>query len=171
MTDDITAELAKLAENSFRDINIAFANELAAVAEGIEIDPLEVIRLANKHPRVNIHQPGIGVGGHCLPLDPWFIKQVDAENTTLISAARLVNDATCGSPRGSDKRSGLSRTRSSWPSARPTSRTSVTRAKARQARSSICSVRMATPSSTWIHTSSRCRTNHWPPRPAVPTVW
>jgi UDP-N-acetyl-D-mannosaminuronic acid dehydrogenase len=92
VTDDITAELAKLAENSYRDINIAFANELAAVAEGIEIDPLEVIRLANRHPRVNIHQPGIGVGGHCLPLDPWFIKQVDADNTTLISAARLVND-------------------------------------------------------------------------------
>jgi UDP-N-acetyl-D-mannosaminuronic acid dehydrogenase len=91
-TDDVTAELAKLAENSYRDINIAFANELAAVAEGIEVDPLEVIRLANRHPRVNIHQPGIGVGGHCLPLDPWFIKEVDAENTTIISAARVVND-------------------------------------------------------------------------------
>jgi len=92
VTDDITAELAKLAENSYRDINIAFANELAAVAEGIETDPLEVIRLANRHPRVNIHQPGIGVGGHCLPLDPWFMKQVDSDNTTLISAARRVND-------------------------------------------------------------------------------
>jgi UDP-N-acetyl-D-mannosaminuronic acid dehydrogenase len=92
MTDDITAELAKLAENSFRDINIAFANELAAVAEGIGIDPMEVIRLANRHPRVNIHQPGIGVGGHCIPLDPWFIKQVDSDNTTLISASRHVND-------------------------------------------------------------------------------
>lgn len=92
VTDDATAELAKLAENSFRDINIAFANELAAVAEGIGIDPLEVIRLANRHPRVNIHQPGIGVGGHCIPLDPWFIKQVDGEHSTLISAARRVND-------------------------------------------------------------------------------
>jgi UDP-N-acetyl-D-mannosaminuronic acid dehydrogenase len=92
ITDDVTAELAKLAENSFRDINIAFANELAAVAEGIGIDPLDVIRLANRHPRVNIHQPGIGVGGHCIPLDPWFIKQVDGENSTLIAAARRVND-------------------------------------------------------------------------------
>ena len=92
MTDDITAELAKLAENSYRDINIAFANELAAVAEGLGIDPLEVIRLANRHPRVNIHQPGIGVGGHCIPLDPWFIKQVDAYNTTLIAASRRIND-------------------------------------------------------------------------------
>ncbi len=92
ITDDVTAELAKVAENSFRDLNIAFANELAAVAEGIGVDPLAVIGLANRHPRVNIHQPGIGVGGHCLPLDPWFIKQVDAENTTLISAARAVND-------------------------------------------------------------------------------
>jgi UDP-N-acetyl-D-mannosaminuronic acid dehydrogenase len=92
ITDATTAELSKLAENSYRDLNIAFANELAAVAEGIDVDPLEVIRLANRHPRVNIHQPGIGVGGHCLPLDPWFIKEVDADNTTLISAARLVND-------------------------------------------------------------------------------
>ena len=91
-TDDVTAELAKLAENSFRDINIAFANELAEVADGIGVDPLQVIALANRHPRVSIHQPGIGVGGHCIPLDPWFIKQVDAENSTLITAARRVND-------------------------------------------------------------------------------
>jgi UDP-N-acetyl-D-mannosaminuronic acid dehydrogenase len=95
-TDDVTAELAKLAENSFRDINIAFANELAAVAEGIGVDPLQVIELANRHPRVTIHQPGIGVGGHCIPLDPWFIKQVDAENSTLIEAARRVNDGRPG---------------------------------------------------------------------------
>ena len=92
LTDDVTAELCKLCENTYRDVNIALANEFAAVAEGLDIDPLEVIRLANKHPRVNIMHPGIGVGGHCIPLDPWFIKEVDPANSRLIFTARLVND-------------------------------------------------------------------------------
>ena len=92
VTDDVTAELCKLCENTFRDVNIALANEFAAVAEGLGIDPLQVIRLANKHPRVNIMHPGIGVGGHCIPLDPWFIKEVDPANSRLIFTARLVND-------------------------------------------------------------------------------
>jgi len=92
LTDDVTAELCKLCENTFRDVNIALANEFAAVAEGLAIDPLEVIRLANRHPRVNIMRPGIGVGGHCIPLDPWFIKEVDPANSRLIFTARLVND-------------------------------------------------------------------------------
>ncbi|MFZ2419767.1 MAG: nucleotide sugar dehydrogenase [Anaerolineae bacterium] len=92
VTDDVTAELCKLCENTFRDVNIALANEFAAVAEGLGIDPLQVIRLANKHPRVNIMRPGIGVGGHCIPLDPWFIKEVDPANSRLIFTARLVND-------------------------------------------------------------------------------
>jgi UDP-N-acetyl-D-mannosaminuronic acid dehydrogenase len=91
-TDDITAELCKLLENTYRDVNIALANEFAAVAESLGIDALEVIGLANKHPRVNILKPGIGVGGHCIPIDPWFIKEVDPANSRLIFTARLVND-------------------------------------------------------------------------------
>ncbi|HEY4723937.1 MAG TPA: nucleotide sugar dehydrogenase, partial [Anaerolineae bacterium] len=91
-TDDVTAELCKLMENAYRDVNIALANEFAAVAEGLGIDPLEAIELANKHPRVKILKPGIGVGGHCIPLDPWFIKEVDPENSRLIFTSRLIND-------------------------------------------------------------------------------
>ena len=93
-TDDVTAELCKLMENTYRDVNIALANELAAVAENLGVDPFEAIDLANKHPRVKILRPGIGVGGHCIPLDPWFIKEVDPENSRLIFTARLVNDET-----------------------------------------------------------------------------
>nr|MBN1228744.1 nucleotide sugar dehydrogenase [Anaerolineae bacterium] len=92
LTDDITAELAKLMENTYRDVNIALANEFAAVAEGLAIDGQEAIRLANKHPRVNILSPGIGVGGHCIPIDPWFIKEIDPSNSRLIFASRLIND-------------------------------------------------------------------------------
>ena len=92
LTDDVTAEMVKLLENTYRDVNIALANEIAAVAETLEIDPLEMIALANRHPRVNLLNPGIGVGGHCIPLDPWFIKQVDPSNSRLIFAARLIND-------------------------------------------------------------------------------
>ena len=92
LTDDVAAELCKLLENTYRDVNIALANECAAVAEGLGVDPLEVIALANKHPRVHILRPGIGVGGHCIPLDPWFIKEVDPANSRLIFTARLVND-------------------------------------------------------------------------------
>ncbi len=92
LTDDVTAELVKLMENTYRDVNIALANEFNAVAETLGIDGREAIRLANKHPRVNILMPGIGVGGHCLPIDPWFIKEVDPANSRLIFTARLVND-------------------------------------------------------------------------------
>jgi UDP-N-acetyl-D-mannosaminuronic acid dehydrogenase len=92
LTDDVTAEMAKLMENTYRDVNIALANEFAAVAEGLGIDILEAIRLANKHPRVKILKPGIGAGGHCIPVDPWFIKEVDPINSRLIHTARLIND-------------------------------------------------------------------------------
>ena len=91
-TDDVTAELAKLMENSYRDVNIALANEFNAVAETLGIDGRRAIELANKHPRVNILSPGIGVGGHCIPLDPWFIKEVDPANSRLIFTSRLIND-------------------------------------------------------------------------------
>lgn len=91
-TDDVTAELCKLMENTYRDVNIALANEFAAVAETLGINAHEAIALANKHPRVNILSPGIGVGGHCIPIDPWFIKEVDPANSRLIFTARLVND-------------------------------------------------------------------------------
>jgi UDP-N-acetyl-D-mannosaminuronic acid dehydrogenase len=92
LTNDVTAELAKLMENTFRDVNIALANEFSAVAEGLGVDILEAIRLANKHPRVKILKPGIGAGGHCIPVDPWFIKEVDPINSRLIHTARLIND-------------------------------------------------------------------------------
>lgn len=86
------AELCKLAENAFRDVNIAYANELANVSDEHEIDVWEVIELANRHPRVNILKPGPGVGGHCIAVDPWFIVNASPEHTPLISAARRVND-------------------------------------------------------------------------------
>lgn len=92
LTDDITAELVKLMENTYRDVNIALANEFAAVAEGLGVDVLRAIELANKHPRVDILKPGIGTGGHCIPVDPWFIKEVDPVNSRLIHTARLIND-------------------------------------------------------------------------------
>jgi len=87
------AEMVKLVENSFRDVNIAFANELSVIAEGMDIDVWEVIRLANRHPRVNILSPGPGVGGHCIAVDPWFIVHGDPKNSRLIRTAREVNDA------------------------------------------------------------------------------
>jgi UDP-N-acetyl-D-mannosaminuronic acid dehydrogenase len=86
------AEMTKLVENAFRDVNIAFANELSIVAEGMGIDVWEVIRLANRHPRVNILSPGPGVGGHCIAVDPWFIVHGDPDNARLIRTAREVND-------------------------------------------------------------------------------
>ena len=92
-TDATSAELCKLSENAFRDVNIAFANELANVCEQVGANPWEVIRLANRHPRVNILRPGIGVGGHCIAIDPWFIVEVAPEHTPLIRAARGVNDS------------------------------------------------------------------------------
>ena len=93
ITDDVTAELCKLVENAFRDVNIALANEIEQVSETLGVNAQEVIMLANNHPRVKLLNPGIGVGGHCIPLDPWFIKEVDPENASLIFAARRVNDA------------------------------------------------------------------------------
>lgn len=92
LTDDVTAELCKLMENTYRDINIALANELAAVAEGLGCDIWETIALANQHPRVSLLSPGIGVGGHCIPIDPWFIAQVNPAATRLIATARSIND-------------------------------------------------------------------------------
>lgn len=91
-TDDVTAEMAKLTENSFRDVNIAFANELSLISDKLGIDVWELIELANHHPRVNILQPGPGVGGHCIAVDPWFIVSSDRENSNLIRTAREVND-------------------------------------------------------------------------------
>ncbi len=90
-TDARTAEMTKLIENSFRDVNIAFANEVSMLAERLTIDPWELIRLANHHPRVNILQPGTGVGGHCVAVDPWFIVSADPERSRLIATARHVN--------------------------------------------------------------------------------
>ncbi|MAB25162.1 MAG: UDP-N-acetyl-D-mannosamine dehydrogenase [Pseudomonadales bacterium] len=88
-----TAEMCKLTENSFRDVNIAFANELSMICDKLEIDVWELIRLANRHPRVNILQPGPGVGGHCIAVDPWFIVSKTPDVARLISVAREVNDA------------------------------------------------------------------------------
>lgn len=93
VTDARTAELAKLVENSYRDVNIAFANELSVVADRVGVDVWELIALANHHPRVNILQPGPGVGGHCIAVDPWFIVAAAPEEARLIRLAREVNDA------------------------------------------------------------------------------
>lgn len=91
-TDAKTAEMAKLTENSFRDVNIAFANELSILCDKFEINVWELIKLANHHPRVNILQPGCGVGGHCIAVDPWFIVDAGGEDAELIKTARLKND-------------------------------------------------------------------------------
>lgn len=88
-----TAEMAKLTENSFRDVNIAFANELSIICDKLDIDVWELIQLANRHPRVNILQPGAGVGGHCIAVDPWFIVSQTPKESPLIRTAREVNDA------------------------------------------------------------------------------
>jgi len=92
-TDARSAEMTKLVENAYRDVNIAFANELSIVADAMGLDVWEVIRLANRHPRVNILNPGPGVGGHCIAVDPWFIVHGAPEHTPLIRTARGVNDA------------------------------------------------------------------------------
>ncbi|NII60147.1 UDP-N-acetyl-D-mannosamine dehydrogenase [Sphingomonas aerolata] len=86
------AEMTKLTENAFRDVNIAFANELSLIADTMNVDVWEVIRLANRHPRVNILQPGPGVGGHCIAVDPWFLVHAAPDQTPLIRTAREVND-------------------------------------------------------------------------------
>jgi UDP-N-acetyl-D-mannosaminuronic acid dehydrogenase len=93
LSDARTAEMAKLTENSFRDVNIAFANELSLICDTLGIDVWELIRLANRHPRVNILQPGPGVGGHCIAVDPWFIVAACPERARLIRTAREVNDS------------------------------------------------------------------------------
>ncbi|HMP55452.1 MAG TPA: UDP-N-acetyl-D-mannosamine dehydrogenase [Novosphingobium sp.] len=91
-TDSRSAEMTKLVENAYRDVNIAFANELSIVADRMGLDVWEVIRLANRHPRVNILTPGPGVGGHCIAVDPWFIVHGAPQDTPLIRTARGVND-------------------------------------------------------------------------------
>ena len=92
-TDSTTAELAKLTENSFRDVNIAFANELSMICDELGISVWELIELANHHPRVNILQPGPGVGGHCIAVDPWFIVSTAPDTAKLVRTAREVNDS------------------------------------------------------------------------------
>lgn len=91
-TNSRTAEMAKLTENSFRDVNIAFANELSVICDQLNINVWELISLANRHPRVNILNPGPGVGGHCIAVDPWFIVDSAPEQAVMIKQARLIND-------------------------------------------------------------------------------
>lgn len=93
ITNARTAEMCKLTENSFRDVNIALANELSIICDKLDINVWELIRLANRHPRVNILQPGPGVGGHCIAVDPWFIVSKTPEEARLIRTAREVNDS------------------------------------------------------------------------------
>ncbi len=92
VTDDITAEMCKLTENTFRDVNIAYANELSVICDKMGIDVFELIKLANCHPRVNILTPGVGVGGHCIAVDPWFIYEQFPEEAKVIHASRLRNE-------------------------------------------------------------------------------
>jgi UDP-N-acetyl-D-mannosaminuronic acid dehydrogenase len=92
-TNARTAELSKLTENAFSDVNIAFANELSMICDELDINVWELINLANHHPRVNILQPGPGVGGHCIAVDPWFIVDAAPEKAKLIRTARMVNDS------------------------------------------------------------------------------
>jgi len=92
ITDCLTAELIKVVENTFRDVNLAFANELALLSEALGVDAWEVIRLANKHPRVHVLNPGPGVGGHCIPVDPHFLSNANPFITELIQTARRVNE-------------------------------------------------------------------------------
>jgi UDP-N-acetyl-D-mannosaminuronic acid dehydrogenase len=94
MTDATTAEMVKLVENTFRDVNIALANELAMIAAEHDANIFEIIELANHHARVNVHQPGPGVGGHCIPIDPWFVIEESGQADGLIRSSRKVNDAT-----------------------------------------------------------------------------
>lgn len=91
-TNARTAEMAKLTENSFRDVNIAFANELSILCDKLDINVWELIKLANRHPRVNILQPGCGVGGHCIAVDPWFIVHQNPNEAKMIKIAREIND-------------------------------------------------------------------------------
>lgn len=92
-TDSVTAEMCKLMENSFRDVNIALANEFNTICYRNGVDVFEAISLANRHPRVNIHTPSIGVGGHCIPVDPWFIIHSSKNEARLLRSARSINDS------------------------------------------------------------------------------
>lgn len=92
LADDVSAELIKLMENTYRDVNVALANEFAAVSETLGVNVRTCIDIANNHPRVNILLPGIGTGGHCIPIDPWFIHQVDPYNSRLIYMTRMTNE-------------------------------------------------------------------------------
>lgn len=92
LTTPTVAEMVKITENTFRDINIAYANQLARICERLGIDVWKVIELANRHPRVNVHRPGPGVGGHCISVDPWFLVKTYGEDARLIKTARAVND-------------------------------------------------------------------------------
>jgi UDP-N-acetyl-D-mannosaminuronic acid dehydrogenase len=92
LTDATTAELAKVMENTFRDVNIALANELGHICEELGVSVWEVIELANKHPRVNFHRPGPGVGGHCISVDPWFLVEKFPDKANLIHLSRIIND-------------------------------------------------------------------------------
>jgi UDP-N-acetyl-D-mannosaminuronic acid dehydrogenase len=94
-TDARTAEMCKLVENSYRDVNIAYANELSLLCADLDIDVWSLIQLANRHPRVDILQPGVGVGGHCIAVDPWFIVARNPEQAKLIRTARIVNTGKC----------------------------------------------------------------------------
>ena len=93
LTDATTAEMVKLMENTFRDINIAAANEFARLADQFQVDIWEAIALANRHPRVKILNPGPGVGGHCISVDPWFLVEAAPDTAQLIRTARTVNDS------------------------------------------------------------------------------
>ncbi len=92
LTDATTAEMVKVIENTYRDVNIAFANEIAKISDRIGINGWEAIKLANYHPRVNIHQPGPGVGGHCIAVDPWFLAELQPDIAKIITLARHTND-------------------------------------------------------------------------------
>lgn len=94
-TDAVSAEMCKLVENSFRDVNIAFANELSIICDKIGVNTRNLIKLANNHPRVNILNPGTGVGGHCIAIDPWFLVNLNKKNTKLIQVSRKINDYKC----------------------------------------------------------------------------
>lgn len=96
LTDATTAELVKVMENTYRDVNIAFANEMAKIGEHLDVNIWDAIRFANFHPRVNIHQPGPGVGGHCIAVDPWFLVELAPELSDIIHLSRKTND---GMPR------------------------------------------------------------------------
>lgn len=93
LTDATTAELVKVMENTYRDVNIAFANELAKMAEKLDVNIWEAIQFANYHPRVNVHLPGPGVGGHCIAVDPWFLVELGGEQAQIIHLSRNTNDS------------------------------------------------------------------------------